>query len=246
MILKDISFSDPVQNILYDEVLLHLAEKEGAGEFLRFWESPQLFVVLGRICKVEEDLKTEALKADHVPVLRRASGGGTVLQGQGCLNYSLVISKHREKGLSDIGQSYQVILQYIINALRRLDVNVGFWPISDLAHNESKKKFSGNAQKRGKEYILHHGTILYNFDLSLIERYLKIPKSIPDYRGDRGHLDFVCNIPLEADDIKSSIQKEFRITENVNIVSEQEKALMGALKGQRDVCISLLSDLNNR
>ncbi|MCA9406344.1 MAG: lipoate--protein ligase family protein [Candidatus Omnitrophica bacterium] len=243
MILKDISFSDPVQNILYDEVLLHLAEKEGAGEFLRFWESPQLFVVLGRICKVEEDLKVGALKADQVPVLRRASGGGTVLQGPGCLNYSLVISKYREKGLSDIGQSYQIILQYIINALRRLDVNAGFWPISDLAMNDSKKKFSGNAQKRGKEYILHHGTILYNFDLSLIERYLKIPKSIPDYREGRRHLDFVCNVPLEVDDIRNSIQKEFKLTENTNIVNEQERALMDVLKGQRDVSVSLLSDL---
>ena len=45
MILRDISFSKPIDNIIFDEVLFQLAEKEGYGESLRFWESPQDFIV---------------------------------------------------------------------------------------------------------------------------------------------------------------------------------------------------------
>ena len=49
MILKDITLSTPEENIVYDEVLLSLAEQGQEGESLRFWESSSLFVVLGRI-----------------------------------------------------------------------------------------------------------------------------------------------------------------------------------------------------
>ena len=95
MLLKDISFPTPEVNILFDEVLLFLAEKGQAGEVLRFWESPVPFIVLGRTGKEEDDIYLQKAKEHHIPVLRRASGGGTVLQGKGCLNYSLVLPQNR-------------------------------------------------------------------------------------------------------------------------------------------------------
>src|SRR5262245_50689788 len=82
----DISFDTPEENIAYDEVLLSLAEEGKLGEVLRFWESSQTFAVLGRIGKAQEDLDLDALRKDGIKVLRRASGGGTVLQGKGVLN----------------------------------------------------------------------------------------------------------------------------------------------------------------
>ena len=45
MILKDISFKTPVENILYDDVLLTLAEQDKGGEVLRLWESEIVFIV---------------------------------------------------------------------------------------------------------------------------------------------------------------------------------------------------------
>ena len=62
MILKDISLKTPKENILYDEVLLHLAEQTQGNEVLRFWESPEHFVVLGRICKEREDIKIDDVR----------------------------------------------------------------------------------------------------------------------------------------------------------------------------------------
>src|SRR5262245_57601278 len=91
MILKDLSLQRLEDNILLDEALYLNAEKHSGPEVLRFWESPKVFIVLGRIGKEDDDLvATEVLK-DHIPVLRRTSGGGTVVQGPGCLNYSLII-----------------------------------------------------------------------------------------------------------------------------------------------------------
>jgi len=81
MILKDISFPSAEENIAYDQVLLELAETDSQDEVLRFWEAKKFFIVLGRISKLEEDVKIEEAKKDGVEIIRRISGGGTVLQG---------------------------------------------------------------------------------------------------------------------------------------------------------------------
>ncbi len=199
--LKDISFADPSQNILYDDVLLSLAEEGKLGNTLRIWESPVYFAVLGRTGKVEEDLDLDNLKADRVPVLRRSSGGGTVVQGPGCLNYSFVLSKETTPSLNDLRGSYHIILEGVLTLLSNLAIRPVFRPISDLALENSEKKFSGNAQRRGRNFILHHGTILYDFNLGRISRYLRMPKDIPEYRKGRSHGEFVTNISVAKKDL---------------------------------------------
>ncbi len=214
MRFEDVSFPDPQQNIAFDENLLRLADKQGAGPaspaggpVLRFWESPRVFIVVGRIGKIEEDVRLKEAEADGVPVLRRASGGGTVVQGPGCLNYALVLSKIQYPVLNDLRKSYEWISGKVIAALEPLGVEAVFRPTSDIVLAGSEKKFSGNAQKRGKNYILHHGTILYDFDLSLITRYLTMPKDVPEYRKGRSHADFVTNIPIDPAAFKAHMRR---------------------------------------
>lgn len=225
MLLKDISLSTPQENILYDEVLLHLAEQGRCGEVLRFWESSEWFVVLGRIGDEGADVKADALRADHVPVVRRCSGGGTVLQGPGCMNYSLIISKESDVRLMDLRKSYEVILGKVIAALKDLGVNARFCPISDIALASNQKKISGNAQKRARKFILHHGTILYDFDLAKIERYLAMPKDIPEYRRGRPHLDFVANVSLNPQAIKKALGKVFDVNHEETLTEEERDGL---------------------
>jgi lipoate-protein ligase A len=210
---RDISFPSPQENILFDEVLWCLAEKHGGGEFLRFWESSQIFIVLGRIGKEEADVDLAAVGKDNIPVLRRSSGGGTVVQGPGCLNYTLILSKQKYPVLNDLGRSYQWIGAKVIAALRQAGVEAFFRPTSDLAAGFFEQKFSGNAQRRGRHYILHHGTILYNFDLTLISRYLNMPRDIPEYRKHRPHTDFVANVSLLPADFKNCMAQIFSASE---------------------------------
>ena len=237
MVLKDISLPSPSENILYDEVLLYLAEQEEQGEFLRFWESGDFFVVLGKTSDPVEDLYIERIEDDKIPVLRRASGGGTVLQGKGCLNYSLVLSKDRSPELPMIKKSYQYILGKITNALSSLGIKAQYHPISDMAIGE--KKFSGNAQKRGKKFILHHGTLLYDFPLEGIERYLKIPKQIPEYRRGRVHTDFLANISAGAEELKRAIAKEFNAVEKEETVNPPERKALNSFLQTRNIVVDL-------
>jgi len=225
MQLRDISFPTPAENIAFDEVLLCLAEKHEGGEFLRFWESPKIFIVLGRIGQEKEDVNSVSTQKDNIPVLRRSSGGGTVLQGPGCLNYTLVLSKQKYPVLNDLRKSYQWISAKIIEALRQAGVETYFRPTSDLAVGPSEKKFSGNAQRRGKHYILHHGTILYNFDLTLISRYLNMPAQTPEYRKYRSHTDFVANIPIDPGRFKNYLAQSF-CTSAPQLPSSQELSFL--------------------
>lgn len=233
MILKDVSLNTPQENILYDELLLDFAEEGKSEEVLRFWESQQYFIVLGRIGKEEDDINIGAAKNDQIPIVRRSSGGGTVLQGPGCLNFSLILSKEKDSALHDIKKSYQVILAPIVSALNKIGMDAVLMLPSDIALKDENKKISGNAQKRGKKFILHHGTILYDFDLPLIEKYLLVPKEVPEYRQSRAHLDFLTNLYISPEQIKDSIQKAFSISQQEDLLSvEEQTSLEERLQGQ--------------
>jgi lipoate-protein ligase A len=205
MTIEDVSFADPQENLERDDALLARAEHEGAGESLRFWESPVPFVVLGRTCEEAAEVLTEACRRDLVPVLRRSSGGGTVVQGAGCLNFALVLAKDRHPDLASITSSYRYILGKVAKALELCGIVTEFRPVCDLVLPDGERKFSGNAQRRGRRHVLHHGTVLYAFDLALIGRYLRMPPRMPDYRRERGHGDFVTNIPLDPQRFKRSM-----------------------------------------
>jgi lipoate-protein ligase A len=67
-------------------------------------------------------------------------------------------------------------------------------------------KFSGNAQRRRRNAVLFHGTILHAFDLSLIEALLHFPSAQPEYRAGRPHTDFVRNVPVSADKVRAAFR----------------------------------------
>ncbi len=237
MILRDISFKTPQENILFDDVLLYLAEQGKREEILRFWESSRTFIVLGRISLFAEDVKIDEVKESQILVLRRSSGGGTVVQGRGCLNYSLILLKEAEPRLNDLKKSYQWILGKVVTALDKLGVEAQFQPICDIALSNCQKKFSGNAQKRARRYILHHGTILYDFELNLIEAYLKIPKAVPIYRGRRTHLDFLTNIPIEPCAFKKEMKEVFAITSEMNTITQEEQQVLDSFLRSKEVVV---------
>jgi lipoate---protein ligase len=88
--LLDLTLPTSAENLACDEALLDLCEEEGE-QILRFWESRQHFVVLGYANKIESEVNVDECRRRDVPILRRCTGGGTVVQGSGCLNYNLTL-----------------------------------------------------------------------------------------------------------------------------------------------------------
>lgn len=212
MLLFDHSFSSPEENLACDEAILEACE---AGELdagvLRFWESSTFFVVLGYTGKREMEANVVACAARYIPILRRCSGGGTVLQGPNCLNYSLILPIAPGESLTGITITNQFVMQRNARALSRALST----PVEVLGHSDltiKGRKFSGNAQRRKKNYFLFHGTFLLGFDLELITEVLRQPEVQPEYRGQRTHEDFVMNLDISAKEIKESLAQEWDAT----------------------------------
>lgn len=170
MHLLDLTLPTLEANLALDEALLLDAEANAGPQVLRFWEWPRHAVVLGAGGKVGEEANVDACEAADIPIVRRSSGGGTVLLGRGCLLYSLILSYERDPRLGDLHASYRVILDRMSAALRPFAESVAWNGTSDLVVGD--RKFSGNAQQRKRGHLLHHGTLLYDFDLAAISSYV--------------------------------------------------------------------------
>lgn len=218
MLLLDLSLPRPSQNLALDEALLHEVEQGVvAGDVLRLWEFSSYVVVLGRGGRVSDEVHRAACLEDNIPILRRTSGGGTIVGGPGCLMYSLVLS--RDQFMADgIMEITAFILERMASGLARIAPNTCRAGISDLCLAEKSthdgtilhRKFSGNSMRLRPTHVLFHGTILYDFDLSLIGRYLKLPERQPDYRQQRAHGDFITNLSADCEAIKQSLVAQWR------------------------------------
>ncbi len=200
----DLRFATPEENLACDEVLLDLCEESLAEESLRFWEPADYFVVVGYGNKIATEVNLPFCQANGIPVLRRCTGGGTVLQGPGVLNYSLILRTGRSGPLQSISGTNDFILrrhQAALSALLKRPVEVQGH--TDLAIGGLK--VSGNAQRRSKQSLLFHGSFLLDLDISLVEKVLPLPSRQPCYRRDRSHSDFLLNLRIPAATIKTAL-----------------------------------------
>jgi lipoate---protein ligase len=197
------------ENLALDEHLLLKAEEGRYGETLRFWSSDDYCVVVGRAGKISEECVKETCEEDGIRVLRRISGGGTVLQGPGCINFSLILFYNSNNSYLNTTDSYKYILGEIASELRSTGLPVEVMPISDIIVNG--RKISGNAQCRKKQYFLHHGTILLDMDAAKIQKYLKHPPQEPAYRQNRPHEAFISNTGLTGEEAIGIVKKAFPV-----------------------------------
>jgi len=201
-----LTFADPASNLACDEALLELCEKNEEDGFLRVWEPERYFVVMGYSNKIASEVKVTACQAEGVPIFRRFSGGGAVLQGPGCLNYSLAVNNERLGIPADLTASYRFVLERHVKFCASQGCEaVQIQGISDLALNG--RKFSGNAQHRKRLCTLFHGTFLLSFDITLIETFLQMPSRQPAYRYERSHQDFLCNLSLKPEDAREALKQ---------------------------------------
>jgi lipoate-protein ligase A len=191
---------------------------------------------------VSTEVNTAACKAHHVPVFRRCTGGGTVLQGPGCLNYSLILKIKEGGPLRTISLANRFIMERNAAALeeahrshckmQNAECKIQIEACTDLALNGLK--FSGNAQRRKKRFLLFHGTFLLNFDLAQIEKFLPPPSRQPDYRRKRSHLDFLRNFEAPADAVKQALRRAWRADDSFANVPQETIALLARDKYATD------------
>ena len=204
MKLLDLTLETPEENLALDEALLNEADDAGRPtEVLRLWESPQPIVVVGRSSRVSAEVDCGHCRRLGIPILRRSSGGATVVTGPGCLMYAVVLSIERRPGLQMISEAHKFVLETMSRLLGPVASQVRPRGTSDLT--VAGKKFSGNSMRAKRTHLLYHGTLLYDFPLELIAKCLRMPPRQPDYRRERRHADFVDNLPATAADLRNAL-----------------------------------------
>jgi lipoate-protein ligase A len=248
MCLLDLTLPTPAENLACDEALLDLFEEKGGDGALRFWEPKNYFVVVGYANRVEHEVNVAACEAARIPILRRCSGGGTVVQGPGCLNYSLIAPMEKNGPLQGITSANRFIMEQNRAAVEKLlargsrrdealikkqetvqslvtsAATIEIRGHTDLALDPRRStpdpalKFSGNAQRRKKNFLLFHGTFLLKFDIPMIERFLRMPSKEPDYRQGRSHGTFLTNLHFPPDLVKTALREAWKASEPLKVV----------------------------
>ncbi|MCR6484493.1 lipoate--protein ligase family protein [Amycolatopsis sp. OK19-0408] len=152
------AFTDSAENLAFDEALLRVAPE---SPVLWLWRNP-VCVVVGRGQRLAREVRVDECERDGVPVLRRASGGGTVFHDPGNLNVTLVLPGPTDRPLETLGK----VMSAAVDQL-------GLVPrIGDRGLFVEDAKLCGFAVFRTKGGLLAHSTLLVETSAALVGRYL--------------------------------------------------------------------------
>lgn len=145
-------------------------------------------IVMGISGKPEQLIDKNHFQKNPIPIIRRFSGGGTVIVDESTIFVTLIcgsravpIASFPKQILGWAGDLYKPVFK---DADFRVEEN---------DYVIDNRKFGGNAQYICKNRWLHHSTLLWDFTLENM-KYLKMPPKIPEYRKDREHQDFLCRL----------------------------------------------------
>jgi lipoate---protein ligase len=161
------------------------------------WQPDKTYMVLGQSNKAESSLETEAVLADGITVVKRPSGGETVILTPNTIVISIAFPTETLKNPQEY---FRRINESIISVLAKKGVvNLLQKGISDIAIGE--KKILGSSIYRRPNKVFYHAVLNVAEDISIIAKYIRHPAKEPDYRKGRPHGEFVTSIRAEGYDL---------------------------------------------
>jgi len=156
--------TDVYYNLAAEEYMLH----HFTEDVLMLWRSKSA-VVCGKHQNLCAEMNFGFCKENGIQPARRLSGGGTVYHDLGNINFTFI--HHLPEGL-DKAINFRRFLDPVRTALLSIGVNAEYSQRNDLLLNG--KKISGNAEHvfQKKKRVLHHGTLLFDSDLSSLKQAL--------------------------------------------------------------------------
>jgi lipoate---protein ligase len=189
--------SSPAHDLALEESIQLAVEQELSPNTWRLWQPAVPAVILGTGQEAAKEIALDAARAAEVPVLRRHSGGGTVVIGPGTINYSAFFAIADLPGAETIRGAMWAALKPVVQVLSGWGMTIVEAGLSDLAVSGADgtlRKIAGNSQARKKRSVVVHGTLLAAPDWERIARLLRFPSSVPDYRAGRDHRAFLTSL----------------------------------------------------
>jgi len=175
--------TDPYFNIAAEEYLLrHFSE-----DIVMIWRS-QPSVITGKHQNTLAEINLPYVIKNNIPVIRRLSGGGTVFHDPGNINFTFIQQGEKNKMMVDFRKQTEPVLQFLAS----LGLDAQFQGKNDLRING--KKISGNAEHVFKNRVLHHGTLLYDADLTQLNQTIKAREELFKSKAIKSVRSIVSNI----------------------------------------------------
>ncbi len=153
--------TDPFFNLAAEEYVL----KNFTENFFMLWRN-EPSVIVGRHQNSLAEINVDFVRDNNIKVVRRLSGGGAVFHDLGNINFTFIESAEGDKLID-----FHKYTRPVIDVLQQLDVDARFEGRNDLTIDG--RKFSGNAEHVFRNRVLHHGTLLYDSELTDLSGALK-------------------------------------------------------------------------
>lgn len=197
----DNNCTDPYFNLALEEYLL----REVNGEYFVLWRDEPCIVV-GKNQNTLSEINEEYIKKHDIKVVRRQSGGGAVFHDLGNLNFTFIVEDDGKKF-----NNFETFVIPIIGVLNELGVKAEFSGRNDLLIDG--KKFSGNAQCKYKNRVMHHGTLLFSSDIvNLSDALISKPIKFSDKA--------VKSVSSRITNISEHLQESFSVIDFKNKIFE--------------------------
>ena len=220
---------DPHYNLAFEEYVLCNRRE---GEYLLLWQNDNT-IVIGQNQNAEAEINRAFGEEHHINVVRRTTGGGAVYHDLGNLNYSFI---------TDAGDSDQLAMERftrpVVEALKALGLQAEASGRNDIL--VEGRKVSGTAQRIVKGRILHHGTLLFDANPSMVAGALRVDpekfrsKSTKSVRSRIGNIrDFLqqdMNLPAFWTFLKEQLAGSGMVT---GALMPQELEAVEALKHKK-------------
>ena len=202
---------NPYYNLALEEVLAkNIGKNEG---ILYLWKNSNT-VVVGKHQNAYLECNLSLMEKNHIFLARRKTGGGAVFHDDNNLNFTFISKKEDY----DLGRNQRIIKE----AIKSFGLNAEISGRNDITING--KKFSGNAFFVGKDYAIHHGTIMLDVDKTKLATYLNVKKSKLINKGVSSVKSRVVNLKELNPDItlkkienalQIAFEKEYNLNSNV-------------------------------
>jgi len=175
---------DPHFNLALEEYVFYNFDPN--EDYVILWQN-EPSVIIGRNQNTIEEINAKFIKDSNIHVVRRMSGGGAVYHDLGNLNFTFIVNSDQ-----DVASNFKKFTAPIMAALAKLGVKAEFSGRNDITIDG--KKFSGNAQHYSKNRLLHHGTILFDSDLSVVQEALNVKIDKLQSKGVKSVRSRVTNV----------------------------------------------------
>ena len=180
----DLTTTDPAFNLAAEQYVFDSLPRDRA--YFMLWQNDNAIIV-GKYQNTFAEINEAYVKEHGIRVVRRLSGGGAVYHDLGNLNFTFIADAGTLSTLN-----FTIFCEPVIRTLAKFGVTAEVNGRNDMTIDG--RKFSGNSQYLKQGRIMHHGTILFDSDLSVVSNALQVDESKFQSKASKSVRSRVTNV----------------------------------------------------